>query len=297
MDTLKAMKIFAAVVEEGTMSAAARRLGIANSVVTKNLNELEAWLGRKLMYRSTRSVKPSHEGVIYYEQIRDIIGKVDDLERLRDADNQVLSGDVTVTAPVILGKAVLCPLLPGFTEMHPGVRIRIALNNDVNDMVEEGIDLALRISRLPDSSLIARRLCQMRVVFVASPDYLERHPAPKVPDGLKAHACLIDGSIADSRKWIFRSKDGRNRTISVDGPFDINDAEAVVELCRKGTGVAYVPEHFVRDDLAAGSLIELLPDYATTDVFISLLYHPRGMANPSTKAFYEYLVEELTEII
>ncbi len=277
------------------MSAAARRLGIANSVVTKNLNELEEWLGRKLIFRSTRSLQLSQEGTTYYEQIKSIISKVDELEKIRDEDTQLLSGEIKITAPVIIGKKLLCPLLSKFHQIHPGIKIKVILNNAFNDMVDEGIDMALRISRMPDSNFIARRLCQIRLALFASPEYITRFGAPLIPEDLKNHSCLIDGSVTQARRWSFVNLQGDNQSVSVNGPFDINDAESVIDLCREGIGIAQLPEFFIRDSLQDGSLVELLLEYSVSDLYISLQYHQKGLTNPSSKAFYEFVVKELNE--
>ncbi|WP_185826875.1 LysR family transcriptional regulator [Shewanella canadensis] len=295
MDKFKAMTIFSAVVEEGTMSAAARRLGIANSVVTKNLNQLEHWLDRKLIYRSTRNLQLSQEGRLYYEQIKEIIHSVEKLESPTNLDHKTMTGSIKITSPIIFGKQLLSPLLPAFHIEYPGINIELILHDDFDDLVKGGFDLALRVSRLPDSNFIAKRLQSMRLRVVASPAYIELHGAPSTPESLSRHICLIDKSIGNAKRWDFISLRGDNLSVPVYGPLSINNAECIAQLCTDGIGVSQLPEIFVNDLINNGQLVELLPEYAIDDFYISLLYHQKGATNPATKAFIDHLTKNLSE--
>lgn len=292
MDKLKAMTIFIAVVEEGSMSAAARRLGIANSVVTKNLNELEHWLGRKLIYRSTRSLNLSQEGHIYLQQISAIVDQVAKLEQPDDLDNLQIMGTVKLTAPVILGKMVLSQLLPAFHQEYPGIRVNLVLNDNFNDMVEEGLDLALRISRLPDSNFIARKLGTIQLKLVSSLSYVEKFGAPLKPESLNHHVCLVDNSVSNAKRWNFFTPEKENVSVQIDGPIEANNADCIVSLCEAGIGLAQLPQLFVDQAIIQGRLIELLPEYAV-HFDVSLLYHQRGARNPASKALIDYLIKHI----
>jgi len=292
MDKLKAMIIFTAVVEENSMSGAARRLGIANSVVSKNLNEIEDWLGRKLIYRSTRSLHLSQEGQNYYKQIKDIVEQVSGLEQTDDLSNVQLSGNIKLASPVILGKKILAPLLPDFHHKYPGIKVNLILNDNFNDIVEEGMDLALRISHLTDSNFIARKLTSSELKLVSSLAYIEKFGAPLKPESLNHHVCLVDNSVANARRWSFKTPDGESISVHIDGPIEINNAECIVSLCESGMGLAQLPHFFVDEAIRQGRLIELLPEYAI-HFDISLLYHQKGTSNPSTKALIDYLLENI----
>jgi LysR family transcriptional regulator for bpeEF and oprC len=294
MDKYKAMSIFSAVVEEGSMSAAARRLGIANSVVTKNINELEHWLGRKLIYRSTRSLQLSQEGHTYYEQIKAIIHNIEKLERPASLEDKALTGSIKMTTPVIFGKKLLSPLIPAFHAEYPGIQIELILHDDFDDLVKEGFDLALRVSRLPDSNFIAKRLQPSKLRVIASPSYIEQHGAPSTPEGLSRHICLIDKSVGNAKRWNFMSLQRDNMSVPVYGPLSVNSAECITQLCVAGLGIAQLPEIFVADLIKTGQLVELLPEYAIDDFYISLLYHQRGTNNPATQAFINYIAKNLT---
>lgn len=294
MDKLKAMTIFNAIVEESSMSGAARRLGIANSVVSKNLNELEAWLGRKLIYRSTRSLKISLEGQAYYERIKDIVTAVDSLERPDNLDNIELVGSVKITAPVMMGKRLCQHVLPQFHAEFPGVHLSILLSDDFNDMVEEGIDIALRVSKLPDSNFIAKKIGKQALRLVTSFDYLEKFGAPLSPESLNRHICIVDSSVANAKRWGFTNTNGGINSVHIDGPIEVNDAECVVKLCEAGVGLAQVPEIFVNESIRQGRLIELLPE-KTMEFDISILYHQKSTGSPIIKSVIDFIIDNTDE--
>lgn len=294
MDKLKAMTIFNAIVEESSMSGAARRLGIANSVVSKNLNELEAWLGRKLIYRSTRSLKLSLEGQAYYERIKDIVTAVDSLECPDNLDNIELVGSVKITAPVMMGKRLCQHVLPQFHAEFPGVHLSILLSDDFNDMVEEGIDIALRVSKLPDSNFIAKKIGKQALRLVTSFDYLEKFGAPLSPESLNRHICIVDSSVANAKRWGFSNTNGGINSVHIDGPIEVNDAECVVKLCEAGVGLAQVPEIFVNESIRQGRLIELLPE-KTMEFDISILYHQKSTGSPIIKSVIDFIIDNTDE--
>lgn len=292
MDKLKAMSIFNAVVEEGSMSGAARRLGIANSVVSKNINELESWLGRKLIYRSTRSLKLSLEGQSYYEKIKDIVSAVDSLEQPTSEDNIELIGAVKITAPVILGQRLCEHVLPKFHLEFPGIHLNLVLSDDFNDMVEEGIDIALRISNLPDSNFIAKKIGKQAIRLVTSFSYIEKSGAPLSPENLNKHICIIDNSVANGKRWGFTNTEGGISSVHINGPMEINDAECVVKLCEAGVGLAQLPEVFVNEGIRQGRLIELLPE-RVIETDISILYHQKSTGSPIIKSVIDYLFNNI----
>jgi len=294
MDKLKAMTIFNAIVEESSMSGAARRLGIANSVVSKNLNELETWLGRKLIYRSTRSLKLSLEGQSYYDKIKDIVVAVDSLEHPENVENIELIGSVKMTAPVMIGKRLCEHVLPQFHAEFPGIHLKLLLADNFNDMVEEGIDVALRISKLPDSNFIAKKVGKQALRLVTSLDYVEKFGAPLSPESLNRHVCIVDNSVANAKRWGFTNTDGGISSVHIDGPIEVNDAECVVKLCEAGVGLAQVPEVFVNESIRQGRLIELLPE-KTMEFDISILYHQKSTGSPIIKSVIDFLINNIEE--
>ncbi|TMS94717.1 hypothetical protein CWB58_03015 [Pseudoalteromonas sp. S201] len=288
MDKFKAMTIFNAVIEEGTMSGAARRLGIANSVVSKNLNELESWLGCKLIYRSTRSLSLSLEGESYYEKIKHIVNDVVALEQSSEIDDKELTGSIKMTAPVILGERLCKDVLPRFHQEYPGIKINMILNDDFNDIVSEGVDIAIRSTVLPDSNLIARKVGTQHLKLVTSLKYVEKCGAPIGPESLNRHVCIADTSVSSAKRWNFKNKDNGSMSVHIDGPIEVNSANSVVLLCESGMGIAQVPEIFVNKAISEGRLIELLPEHAVT-LDISIVYHQRGVSSKVIKALIDFL--------
>ena len=294
MDKLKAMTIFNAVVEESSMSGAARKLGIANSVVSKNINELEAWLGRKLIYRSTRSLKLSLEGQTYYEKIKDIVVAVDSLEHPNNVESVELIGAVKITAPVVIGKRLCEHVLPKFHLEFPGIHLKIILSDDFNDMVDEGIDIALRISNLPDSNFIAKKIGKQVIRLVTSFAYIEKFGAPLSPESLNRHICIVDNSVANAKRWGFTNVEGGISSVHIDGPMEVNDAVCVVKLCEAGVGLAQLPEVFVNEGIRQGRLIELLPETAM-EFDVSILYHQKSTGSPLIKSVIDFLFNNINE--
>ncbi|MEH6448316.1 MAG: LysR family transcriptional regulator [Oleispira sp.] len=299
MNQLKAMAIFAAVAKQGSMSAVARELGVANSVISKNINELESWLGRKLLYRSTRSLSLTQEGKDYLDKMQQILDQVSELESPASIENKNLTGRVLIAAPVFLGTKLIGPLLKEFHQEYPGIQIKLVLNNLFNDLVDEGFDIALRVSRLPDSNFIAKKLNEISLKLVASPRYIEKHGVPHSPDSLNRHNCLIDSSIANAHRWHFKDlkpkSNNKVQTIAINGPFEVNSGEMTADLCESDLGIAQLPDFFVNEAIQKGDLVEILPEYSIDDFYLSLIYHAQGKRNPINKIVIDFLSAGLKE--
>lgn len=295
MDKLKAMTIFAEIAEQGSMSAAARKLGVVNSVVSKNLNELETWLGRKLLYRSTRNMRLTREGTEYLNECRAILARIEALERKAENEDLPIQGTVKMTAPNYLGQQLLVPHLSDFHQQFPLVKIYVVLSDDYEDMIEEGFDVALRASQMPDSSFISRSLSRLTLKLVASPSYVQSYGAPSLPKELGKHHCLIEGSLDVQKRWKFRNRRNKQMTIAVDGSIHANSGESIKQLCENGLGIAQLPNFFVDENIGNGKLLELLPEYALDNFYLHLLYHQKGTQNPAIKAIVEYFVTQLSE--
>ncbi len=290
MDRIKAMGVFIQIAAQGSMSAAAHELGVANSVVSKNLNQLESWLGVKLIYRSTRSLRLTPAGEQYLALCQDILERVDKLESRAQASQQDIQGDIRITAPLFMGRTLLTPLLPEFEKRYPLVSIRLVLSDNFRNMVDEGFDIALRVSQMPDSNFISRRLQRVKLKLIASPDYLEKSDSPCIPADLPDHRTIIE---TGRHRWLFRSPDGRRFSITPRSTLEVNQGEMIRDLCLAGMGIAQLPDFFVNLDIASGRLVELLPDHALDDYFIHLLYHQRSAGNRAIAALINFLVEKL----
>jgi LysR family transcriptional regulator for bpeEF and oprC len=289
MDKLKALTIFVEIADQGSMSAAARSLGVVNSVITKNLNELESWLDKKLVFRSTRNLRLTQDGMNYLTECRAILNQVERLESQAHLDETVIQGCVNITAPFYLGQFLFAPLMAGFHQAHPLININLVLSDNFEDMVDEGFDIALRASQMPDSSFVSRRLKPISLKLVASSNYLGEHGAPSSPKGLKDHQCIIEGNTGDKRRWRFRNKNGKQASVSVNGNFRVNYGGMVKALCIEGLGIAQLPDFMVAEELNTERLFELLPEYALDNLYIHLLYHQKSTTNNAVKAVIDYV--------
>lgn len=295
MDKLKAMAIFVEIAEQGSMSAAARKLGVVNSVVSKNLTELEAWLGRKLVYRSTRNMRLTQDGHRQLGQFREILSRVNELEVHMDEGEEAVQGIVKITAPIYLGQKLLVPQVADFHRLFPQIKLHLVLSDDFENMIDEGFDIAMRASQMFDSSFISRRLSDTSLVVVASPNYVAIHGVPSSPKALATHHCLVEGGLDTPRRWRFKNTSDEQISVAVDGSIYTNSGMSIKQLCEAGVGVAQLPTFFVDDSISSGKLIELLPEYALSNFFLHLLYHQKGTSNPAIKAVVDYFVSQLSD--
>ena len=293
MDKLKAIAIFVEIADQGSMSAAARSLGVVNSVVSKNLNELEKWLGRKLVFRSTRSLRLTQDGVTYLEQCRKILDEVDWLEAKTSEQDQTISGHLRLTAPAYLGQRILAPVIADFTKIHTKVTLELILSDDFRNMVDEGFDAAIRVSQMPDSGFIARKIGKVKLITVASPEYLEQAGIPVTPKELKEHQCITENSSSRKQVWRYASSRKSQAGVQVSGRLSTSTGSMVKALCLQGLGIAQLPNFMVFEELDRGELVELLPRHALENFYIHVLYHQNSMGNIALKAVVEHFASSL----
>jgi LysR family transcriptional regulator for bpeEF and oprC len=295
MDKLKAMAIFVEIADQGSMSAAARRLGVVNSVVSKNLNELEHWLGRKLVFRSTRNLRLTQDGVTYLEQCRKILDEVAWLEARTREQDQVIAGHLRLTAPTYLGQKILAPMIASFTRGHPNVTLELKLSDDFKDMIDGGFDAAFRVSQMPDSGFISRRMGRVKLLAVASPEYVKSAGTPVAPKDLKEHQCILETGSSRQQAWRFASRKKAQSSVQVSGRVSASTGHMVKELCLQGLGIAQLPDFIVKENLDRGEFVEVLPQYALGNFFIHMLYHQNATGNVALKAIVEHFVSSLEE--
>lgn len=297
MNKLKAMAIFVEIAEQESMSAAAKNLGVVNSVVSKNLNELEQWLGRKLIFRTTRSLKLTQDGMTYLGQCQKILAEVASLEERTLSQDSIVSGHLKLTAPVYLGEKLLAPIVATFTSAYPNVALEIVLSDEFKDMVDEGFDIAFRVSQMPDSSYISRRLSKVRIVTVATPLYLDSAPALAKPKDLKEHFCILENSSSQKKLWRFKSRSKAQANVQVGGPISAGTGQLVKALCLESLGVAQLPDFIVEDEIQRGLLIEQLPEYALDNFYIHMLYHQHSTGKNAIRATIDHFVSSLGDKI
>jgi len=293
MDKLRSMQIFREVCRQGSFSGAADTLELANSAVSRQVTELEKWLGVKLLYRTTRTLSLTDDGRVYLEKIEEILASVHDLEQQASSSQQEVKGSLNITAPEFLGRYIFKPMLPQFLQRYPDVKVSMLLVDRLVDIVEEGFDLALRVAELGESNYITRRLDSMQLKVVASPDYLQKHGTPTTPDDLKDHNCLHDATAPHNRRWHFVGPDGDMR-VSVDGNLVVNNAEMVVQMATESLGIAYLPDFFLKEAIAQGILVQVLDQYTKEPYSISILYPYNRHMNLTLRTFIDYLFEYYT---
>lgn len=301
MVDLNRMALFVRVVQSGGFSAAARALAMPKSSVSRQVSALEQRLGTPLLRRNTRSLSLTEAGDTFYQRASRIIAEAEATEAEAIAGAGEPRGLLRITATVGFGQAVLQPILADYLARFGDVRIEAYLTDQRINLIRDGFDLAIRMGTLDDSELAARKLGAFDRVVCASPDYVQRRGAPATPDDLTEHDCLIiDRSLAT---WRFlpeqRSADGsakRECSVRVRWRLCVNHVEAVRASARAGRGIANLPCYLVGDDLAAGTLLALLPGYAQPKVEITAVYPVSRTPSPPLRALLDLLAERLKEM-
>jgi len=294
-DPLHEMSIFAKVVSAGSLSAAARELGLSPAVVSRRLAALEARLGTRLINRTTRSLHLTDEGASYYEACARILSEIEEADAVASAGRVEPQGVLKVALPASFGHQLVAPLVPRFAERYPKVRLALSLSDRAVNLIDEGFDLAVRIAELEDSSLAARKLAPNRRVVCASPDYLRRHGTPRTPRDLAQHNFLIanwDSGFAMTLDY--KDPVGKLGEVRVTGKYACDNWEVLREWALAGLGVALKSTWDVHRNLADGSLVALCPGYSfDTDVAIYAVYPHRRHLPAKTRAFIEFLAEAI----
>lgn len=292
MDTLEAMRVFVAVVERNGFSAAAHALEMSTAGVTRQIAALEKRLSTRLLNRTTRRVSPTSTGAAYYEQCVQLLAQFDALEAGIGAQALEPSGMLRINAPVSYGIARLGPLLAGYRQRYPQVQLDLSLSDRLVDMVEEGYDLAIRITRQPGPSLIARKLAETRISLCAAPTYLAAHGHPQQPEDLAAHECLGYSYWSGGDAWQLRGPRGEVPVV-VRGGVRANNGDVLREAAIAGLGIILQPDFLVADALADGRLQRVLPEWEVPAIGIYAVYTSRSHLAPKVRSFIDYLVETL----
>jgi len=291
MDRLSAMSMFVRVVETGSFSAVAKEINTTQPTISKNIAELESWLGAKLLNRSTRSLRLTESGADYYERCVSILQEVDAAEQTVGQSQTLPKGVVRISTVVAFGRLHIVPRLAQFFADYPDIHIDVRMNDRIVDLVEEGVDVAFRMGKLPDSSLIAKTLCCSPMVTVATPDYLKSNGIPQHPRDLKEHNCVIYTDLARSYD-IDYIEEGKPLRVRVDGSLLTNNTEAMRAALLAGLGIAKAPKWLVGDALKSGELVSVLDGFQTNPIDIHAVY-PSGRHLPSkVRCFIDYFTDQ-----
>lgn len=293
VDRLQGMAVFVRVAELSSFSAAARQLGLSTSAVSKHVAALEERLGARLLNRTSRRLALTEVGSAYRDRCARIVREVEAAELAATGDAVEPRGKLKVNAPVSFGFRHLAPLLPEFLARHPGIGLDLTLNDRFVDLLEEGYDVAVRIGRLDDSTLVARRLATARFACVASPAYLARAGTPATPDALADHNCLSYSYRRRFDEWSF-ARGGERRRLRVRGNLAANNGDVLRAAACAGLGIAHLPDFLLaEDDLAAGRLVRVLPGWHAPEIPIHAVFPPQRHAFARLRVFVDFLVERL----
>ncbi len=288
MDTLNSMAIFARVIERGSFSAAARDLRLAKSTVSKQLAALEQRLGARLLNRTTRRLSPTEVGLAYYERCTRIIAEVEEAELAISRLQLEPRGTLRLNAPMSFGNLHVAPVIPDFMNAYPELTVDMTLNDRMVDLVDEGYDLAVRIGRLADSTLIAKKIAPSRQVICAAPEYWQAHGIPALPQDISSHNCLIYTYLRNPNEWIFKTADGI-KTVSITGKLRANNGETLRAAALKGYGVYLGPTFIVGRDLRSGRLQAVLGEFEIQNHFIHAVYPHSLHLSVKVRAFVDFL--------
>ena len=287
MNRLLEMEVFVAVVEAGSISAAADRLNMAKSAVSKRLGDLEKRLGTTLMQRTTRRLSLTAAGSGFYERCSSILNDVADAEAGITESTEALSGEIRLAAPVSFGLLHLNRAIASFVQAHPDVTVNADFNDRVVDLVAEGFDLAIRIAKLDDSSLIARRLAPVRILVCASPAYWDAHGRPTEPQELRQHAALRY-TLAAQRNWTWSAADGSRGSVTVPATHAANNGSYLADLAVGGAGIVRLPAFIVHTYIEAGALEPVLTDYNWNDLSAWAVYPQTRSIPRRTRALIDH---------
>lgn len=290
MDRLTAMEIFTNVVEFEGFSAAAGRLGISRASVSKQVIQLEESLGARLLNRTTRRVSVTEVGEAYYERCKRVLAEVEEADLLVEQLHSEPRGILKVSAPMSFGVAHVGPAVADFLSEYRDLGISLSLNDRFTDLIEEGFDVAIRISQSADTSLVARRICGVRSVMTATPDYLARAGTPTTPDDLTRHQCLSYIYLSSGLEWPIFGADGA-ASVKVSGPLKANNGEVLVQAARQGLGIASLPYFLVRDEIDKGNLVTVLDGYRLPDLSVFAVSPQNRFPARKVQAFVSFLVE------
>lgn len=294
MDRLDAMALFLEVVEGGSLSAAGRRLGIPLATVSRKIADLEAHLKTRLFNRSTRSLTLTDAGFLYAAACKRILEEVNDAERKAAGEYVVPKGDLVMTAPVAFGRLHILPIVTDFLAAYPDIDVRLILADRLNHLVEEHIDLALRIGELPDSAMVAARVGIVRHVLCAAPAYLARHGMPAAPEDVANHQCIAFDSLGPARHWTFGETRSAQR-VAIRPRLTLDAAQAAVDAAVAGAGITRVLSYQCAAALAAGKLRLLLESFEPAPRPLHLVHTGQGILPLKVRAFMDFAAPRLRD--
>lgn len=292
MDRFEAMRTLIAAVDRGSLSAASRAIGVPLPTVSRRVSDLEAHLGTQLLVRTSRKLILTEAGAAYVASVRRVLEELGEAERAASGEYRAPRGELLVTAPIMFGKLYVAPIVHEFLGVYPDVTVRLVLADNMVDLIENHVDVALRIGQLPDSSLIAKRVGHIRWVVCASPDYLEKRGSPTAPAALADHDCIAFEGLQTYRSWPFGV--GPNATVVTIHPrFSVNTADAVIAGAVAGLGCARMMSYQAAQTVADGGLTPILERYTPLETPVHLVHAAQPLQPLKQRAFMEFVAPRL----
>lgn len=294
MDRLDAMSVFVAAAETGSLSAAGRKLNMPLPTVSRKISELEARIKARLLIRSTTRLALTDAGMSYLAACKNILERVDEAERKAAGEYSAPTGGLIIAAPIVFGRLHVVPIVAGFLEEYPEVDVQLVLDDRPLDLLENHIDLAVRVGELPDSSLIAVRIGQIRKVVCASPKYLNRRGTPKVPQDLADHDCINFNFAALVSPYVWNFGAGKSEvSMRVRSRLIVNTAEAAIDAAIAGVGITRVLSYHAKNVAQAGALTRILTKFESAPIPINLIYTGQRLIPRKLRAFLDFATPRL----
>ncbi|MGE3149728.1 MAG: LysR family transcriptional regulator [Pseudorhodoplanes sp.] len=292
MDRLHEIEVFIAVADAGSFAKAGTRLRLSPPAVTRAISALEDRLGARVFNRTTRSLTITDVGRRFLESARRVLADLDTAEKEAVGEAAMPQGHLTITASVTFGRSALAPVVCGFLTQHPRVTASVLLLDRVVNLVEEGIDVAVRIGHLPDSNLIAKRIGVVHRILVASPDYLTRRGGPASPADLQLHSVIAFTGLMPNREWRFVNEQ-KPGSVSLNPRFEINDAVTAIQAAEMGHGITIALSYMVSDQIRAGTLVPVLDNFTLPPQPVHLVYPHARLVAPKIRAFIDFAAPRL----
>lgn len=294
MDRFEAMRTLVAAVDGGSLSAASRALNAPLPTVSRRVSDLETLLGAQLVIRTSRKLLLTETGVVYVASARRVLEELAEAERAASGEYRAPRGELLITAPVHFGKLHVAPIVHGFLAAYPEVTVRLFLSDSVIDIAESHVDVAVRIGKLPDSSLVARRVGEVRWITCASPDYLDRRGVPALPADLANHACIAFEGLELWREWSFAGPRGQ-QTVHIRPTYSANTADAVIAAAAAGVGVAYVMTYQAAEGVHRGEIQQILTEWALSASPVQIVHAARQHQPLKLRAFLDFVAPRLQQ--
>ena len=290
MDKLASLKTFITVVESGGFSATARRLGVSKALISKQVAQLEENLGIRLLHRTTRHVSPTSMGQAYYERCKPLLDDLNELDESIQSSDRALQGELRISAPTTFAEMHLLPIISLYSKQNPGVNLTLELTDRFVNLVEERVDLAIRIGSLEDSTLVARRMGEIRLLLCATPEFIKTHGHPASLQELSDKPCIVDSNNPTGNQWSLLTEHGQ-QSVTVEQHVTVNNARAARDLVLDSNGIGFLPSFVVQNHLHSGELVNLFGHYSSSPIGIYAVYLHRKHLSLRVRKLIELLAD------